>query len=111
MRQPLPEKQIRKIAKKSDHKWAHHVAVITGAGITLAVGFNKGEMHAEEMALRKLGLSGEKRAKTLYSLRVRRDGKMGASKPCEECEKLLRKSGIKYVFYNDYDGAEWKMAL
>jgi hypothetical protein len=108
---PIPDREIRRIAKKSDHKWAHHVAVITGNGITLAVGFNKGEMHAEEMAVRKLEMSGECRARTLYSLRVRRDGKMGASKPCEKCEALLRKVGIRYVFYCDYDGSEWRMAL
>lgn len=108
---PLPDREVRRLARKSDHKWAHHVAVITGAGITLAVGFNKGEMHAEEMAVKKIQMTGEKRGRILYSLRVRRDGKMGASKPCEKCEKLIREAGIRYVFYSDYDGQEWQMAL
>lgn len=107
---PMSDRAVAKVARRSDHRWAHHVAILVGGGTTLAVGFNKGTMHAEEMAIRKLKMVGG-HASRLYSVRVRRDGRAGASKPCPNCERLLREAGIRYVFYNDYDGHQERMAL
>lgn len=101
-------KEVRRIAKRSDHKWAHHVAFIVRSGVTVAVGFNKGELHAEEMAVRKLLMS-EEEGSHLYSVRVRRDGRIGASKPCPRCEKVIRDAGIRAVYYHDYDGSKRRM--
>lgn len=107
---PVPEKDVRKLAKKSDHKWAHHVALLYSGGCIVAVGFNKGEMHAEEMAIRKLQMAGGT-ATRMRSMRIRRDGKIGASKPCEDCLKSIISAGIKQVYYHDYDGVEQRMIL
>lgn len=107
---PLGERAIRRIAKKSDHRWAHHVAILVGEGRIVAVGYNKGVTHAEEMAVRKLKMSGGSAAR-LYSVRIRRDGKIGASKPCPNCESLLRDAGIRDVYYNDYDGKQERIRL
>lgn len=107
---PISDKRVRALAKKSDHKWAHHVAVITSGRTIVAVGYNKGEIHAEQMAVRKmrfLGLEGTR----LYSLRIRRDGRMGASRPCTDCEKIIRESGIKVIFYSGYDGGQERLIL
>lgn len=111
MNSPIGEAAIRKIAKRSDHRWAHHVAILVGGGETLAVGYNRGSLHAEEMAIRKLEMSGSPKASRLYSIRIRRDGKFGASRPCPSCEALIRSVGIRYVFYNNYDGQQEKMIL
>lgn len=107
---PADAATIRKIANRSDHKWAHHVALAVSGGITVAVGFNSGTMHAEEMVVRKLKMSG-RTASRLYSIRIRRDGRLGASKPCAACEKACRNAGIRHIFYNDYDGSPERMRL
>jgi pyrimidine deaminase RibD-like protein len=107
---PYPEREIRKIAKRSDHRWAHHVAILYLAGEIVAIGFNKGEMHAEEMALLKLRMA-RGRASVLRSIRIRRDGRLGASQPCEECFKRIQESGIRQVYYSDYDGSEKRMVI
>jgi deoxycytidylate deaminase len=104
------EKEIRRIAQKSDHRWAHHVAILTVAGRVVAVGYNRGLGHAEDMALRKMQMAGE-RANRLYSYRIRRDGNIGASRPCEVCLSKLRAAGVLYVFYSDYEGRPQRMML
>jgi deoxycytidylate deaminase len=107
---PFPEKEARRIAKKSDHKWAHHVAILFRGGEIMAIGYNKGVMHAEEMALRKLQMA-QGTAHTIRSIRIRRDGKLGASRPCEDCLRQIRTHGIKYVYFSDYDGSEQRMTI
>lgn len=107
---PIGVPTLRRIVRRSTHRWAHHVAVLCGASGILSVGYNRGTMHAEAMALAKLRMTGG-RATRLYSVRIRRDGKIGASKPCEDCERLCREAGIRYVYYNDYDGKQERMRL
>ena len=47
---------------------------------------------------------------TVIVARVSNTGKLGMSKPCESCETILRKLGIKRVWYSTADG--WnKMSL
>lgn len=104
------EREVRKIAKKSTHRWAHHVAILTEGGRTVAVGYNRGECHAEDMAIRKLRLSGG-HANRLYSYRIRRDGRIGASRPCDNCMALLREFGIQYVYYSDYNGSPLRLRI
>lgn len=106
----VSERFVRKIAKKSDHKFHHHVAIIMGPDGIVAIGYNKSTIHAEAMAVRKLLLAGGKGSR-LYSYRIRRDGRIGASKPCAGCEKAIRDAGIRYVYYSDYDGRQERMAL
>lgn len=37
---------------------------------------------------------------TVYVARVRRDnGKMAMSRPCRDCERVLRSRGVRKVFY------------
>jgi cytidine deaminase len=72
-------------------------------------GTKKLTIHAEEMLISKgfklkaLDRFGDKK---LYVLVVRYrpgDGKLGSSKPCQKCQKLLEKAGVK-VFYSDEVG-------
>lgn len=107
---PVSDKVVRNLAEKSDHRWAHHVAIITRGRVIVAVGYNKGTIHAEEMAIRKM-LFLRERGSRLYSVRIRRDGRNGASKPCLACERVIRDAGIRYVFFSDYDGNQERMML
>ena len=36
----------------------------------------------------------------VYLVRIRRDGMFGNSKPCPNCQKVLRTTGIKRVYYS-----------
>lgn len=44
---------------------------------------------------------------SMYVVRWRKSKTLGCAKPCDACEKVLRKLGIKYVYYSDY-GNVWK---
>jgi deoxycytidylate deaminase len=104
------ENEVRKIAKKSTHRWAHHVAFLAQHNRIVAVGYNRGSLHAEEMALRKMRMAGG-RADRLYSYRIRRDGRLGASKPCSNCLLSIQRAGIRHIYYNDYDGSHLSLPL
>jgi deoxycytidylate deaminase len=66
--------------------------------------------HAEFSCLvgtKKMDVSGS----TLFVARVTRRGKLGISKPCNECEQVIRASGIRKVFYLDHEGNVAMMRL
>lgn len=67
-------------------------------------------LHAETLAIynaiKKLSLDEIKKC-TLYVVRVKKDGSLGLSKPCEGCTRAILTFGIKTVKYttnsdNDY---------
>lgn len=66
-------------------------------------------IHAEVSALNKTKASDRKGA-TIYVARWRKSQSFGCAKPCEACEKVLRKLGIKTAWYSDY-GNKWKKMI
>jgi len=48
---------------------------------------------------------------TVFVVRIGMDGKLRMSKPCEMCEKLLRKHGCSQVFFSTWKGTLEKMEL
>ena len=106
----MMESIIEKLAAKSDHKQHHHVVVLMRGGATVATGYNHGLIHAEDSALRRVWPDQRKGLKA-WSFRLRRDGKLGMAKPCVKCQKLLRDSGIKVVYYSNGDGQMETMKL
>jgi deoxycytidylate deaminase len=58
--------------------------------------------HAEMNAIYRVPKSQVKNA-VMYVWRVRPDGTLGLSKPCEKCQRLIRKRGIRNVFYSTED--------
>lgn len=101
-----------------------HAAVLVRGGSILSRGFNKPKrnmfvdtyrhhegcnIHAEVSAIlncrKKIDLRGSK----LYVARARRlDGESANSKPCSSCQVILRRYGIKKVFYS-LEGGKYKM--
>lgn len=53
-------------------------------------------IHAEEDAIRRCG---NPKGATLFVSRVGRNGNIGIAKPCKKCQRLIRRNGIKRVYY------------
>jgi deoxycytidylate deaminase len=98
-------RMIRRISKRSTHQRFNHVAIITSGKRVLAVGYNRGEIHAEEVAIRRLAhVSRNNRnipsSLTLTSLMFKRkNGNIGESFPCNDCLQLINKAKIRWVTY------------
>lgn len=56
-------------------------------------------LHAELAAIIKLGKT-NCRAFVLVVQRVKKNGELGLSKPCEHCEEVLRLLNFKHVYYS-----------
>jgi|TARA_B100001564_G_scaffold354849_1_gene366137 deoxycytidylate deaminase len=85
-------------------------AIVVRGGVPISYGSNKKNhrgysIHAEVNALNKL-----KRQKSgaegadIYVYRFLANGDYGLAKPCPDCMKEIKKSGIKRIFYSDYGG-------
>lgn len=72
-----------------------------------------GPLHAEVDALLPLIRKGVDLSNaSIYVYREHKNGVMACARPCARCEKLIRKSGIKRVFYTVENGvAEEKWQL
>ncbi len=87
-------------------------AILIGAPIWSG-GFNRvfmhgaslSSIHAEDAATRKY------QGQELVVVRLGRSGMLRCSKPCEACQKLLKKRGIKKVYYVNWDGEIEKLCL
>lgn len=51
--------------------------------------------HSEGRLCRKLD-----RGATVYVARIRRDGELAMARPCNDCERALRRSYVKRVYYS-----------
>jgi deoxycytidylate deaminase len=103
----------RKLAEKSMFRFRLGCVIAKGNNI-LGVGFNDGvktnpksshpfkSVHAEfdaVLSARGKSLAGS----TVYVSRILKDGSLAMSRPCEHCEGMLRKLGIKRVVYSTPD--------
>lgn len=79
------------------HKWS--VYQPTREGTKYVSG-----LHAESRALIKLGLEDCSHL-TFINVRVNNNNQPAISKPCKNCERLLRQIGIKAIWY--YDGEKY----
>lgn len=98
-------KQAAKLAAKSDHKQHHHAAILVRAGSVVGVGYNHHWRHAEVVAMGKVWPN-KRGGLCLWSFRFLKSGEMGMAKPCPECQKALRESGITDVHYSTRSGIE-----
>ena len=62
-------------------------------------------LHAEANAILHLGLN-ECKDTNMYVLRIMKNDHIGTSKPCSSCEKLIKYSGIRHIFFTTYEGCE-----
>jgi deoxycytidylate deaminase len=101
---PISLRLLREVASRSDHNSYLHVAAVIRGGVLLSLECNQGSHHAECRALEKLWPS-ERKGTTVYSLRFTMGHKrLALAKPCPECEKYMRRYGIKKVIYSSSGG-------
>lgn len=98
-----PYRIALRVARKSDHKLFKHVAIVVRGGAIVAVGYNHATTHAEVAALNKLWPS-ERRGTRVWSMRMNRSGHFRMARPCPNCMRYLKESGVKMVYYTDRVG-------
>lgn len=102
----------RYLATRSElrHK---HGAVVVKSGRVVGMGWNKRrnhprvipegkhkeqcDHHAEAVAIREAGTNAN--GSIVFVARVNRNGEDLLSKPCLQCQKLIERSGVKYVLW------------
>jgi len=87
-------------------------AIVVRGGVPISYGSNKKSnghrgwsIHAEVNALKKL--KRQKRGAEgadIYVYRFLANGDYGIAKPCPDCMSEIISSGIKRIYYSDYDG-------
>lgn len=90
-------------AHKARHKQHRHAAILLKGGKPVAVAHNHSHVHAEHAAINRAWRTGTEGA-TIVVIRLRKDGTIGMSRPCEKCVNRLIQAGIKKVIYSDSDG-------
>lgn len=100
-------------ALKSPMRYKHGAVVFKDKGV-IGAGYNwsdlppttekrKFSIHSERDALK--GLRADQiRGADILAIRVRRDGTVSTGACCKGCTKLLRRKGIRRVFYYDKNG-------
>ncbi len=88
---------------KSRHKCHKHAAIIFNKNQIIATGYNHEARHAEHDALSSAFVAQTKGASILV-IRLRRDGRLGLSRPCEDCRELLQYAGLRWLHYTDAKG-------
>ena len=108
-----------KHARKSQHNF-QLAALLVKSGRILSVGFNStktspcllklhkprpiNKLHAEQCALNRCGLE-ETQGASLYIARISKSRKEGGmAKPCSMCMELIRRAGIKKIYYTTDEG-------
>ena len=99
-------------AKMSTYLYRHG-AVVANKGRMLSCGYNKlktnpkmykqygyWSVHAECAVLMRAS-AGD----TLVVVRIKKNGSLTCSKPCEKCLRFAKDFGIKTVVYSDWDGS------
>lgn len=107
--------------KYSDHIQHRHAAVIVKAGRVLSVGRNRNKthpnsvlnedgerilktIHAEFDAISRVKNKDQLKGATIYVARLGRNGHPGMSCPCEMCQNLINKYGLKKAVYTTEGG-------
>lgn len=109
--EPYPSffRLAKRVSKLSDYK-IQMGAVITKNSTVISIGHNKlkynkllcnplKKLHAEMVAV-KLAGRGNLTGCTIYVYREGHNGIPRIAKPCEDCERLLRKMKIKKIIYS-----------
>lgn len=104
----------KRLSKKSNHHRYHHGCIIVNKNTIVGFGYNQlkshpkspnryKQIHAEFHAM--LGVSTDDLfGSVVYVYRENKSGKIGMSKPCPDCERLLYQSGIKQIFFTTDNG-------
>jgi len=117
MNQEIFKDEAWKQSRKSSYK-NRLGAVVVFRNKMVGRGFNKVHStgarldgkHAEIEALRNTTARYRKGC-ALYVCRTNKSGKLTMSKPCEACQSVMKKMGVKVVWYSNKDGSWERMSL
>jgi len=102
-------------AEKSSYK-KRVGAIVVYKGKIVGRGFNKVHStgvprldgkHAEIEALKNTTAKYRK-GSTVYVCRLTRNGQIAMSKPCDACITVMKKMGVKYVWYTNIRETGWE---
>lgn len=105
----MMDRLVTRLASRSNHR-NRHVVIVERGGAIVATGVNHDLVHAEVAALNKIWPNRRKDV-TIWSFRLRRDGKLGMAKPCAKCQEFLRQNGVKNVYYTNPWGQMERMKI
>ena len=101
-------------AMHSEHGIYRMGAIVIRKGRIIAYGFNKNRTHPRalnftrkihaELAALIMADRGDTYNSDMYIVRITNGGRLATSKPCRDCEILLKEAGIKSVTYIDKEG-------
>ena len=103
---------------------SHHVALVVNGGNLISVGYNdlfnmsirfdrlaaklagrtQNENHAEASSIMKALRHGPVKGMKMYVVRVRSNGELAMSRPCQYCMPTVFNAGIRRVIYSTNDG-------
>jgi deoxycytidylate deaminase len=98
------QEHLRKHPK--DVRKATLIAFVMDGDTLISVGYNRKKFptnnkftyHAEEMALYKAGRRAKN--KTLYVVRILKNGTIGLAYPCKNCQKMIERYQIRKTYYS-----------
>lgn len=103
----------KKLSSLSNHKKPMGCVVVRGKKI-ISRGYNIKKTHPESHSFYNLlhaehvailnAYKQDLKGCEVYVYRETKDGLLGNSRPCVYCERILRSSGIKKVFYTTREG-------
>lgn len=102
---------MERIAKMSPHKRYQHCSLIFVGSRLISYGYNRGGIHAEEVAINRLNAwlrNQRRRPRNLHMINFmikRKTGNPGSSYPCDICLYTAVHNGIKTITYMDDN--EW----
>lgn len=119
---PLFFRLAREVSRYSDHHQHKLGAVIFIKNRPVSFGFNqmkthpimaavhdKKTLHAELAAILNIKNKARLNGASIVVYREQRNGNTGLAKPCESCQKILKRYGINHLIYTTYNGwdEEW----
>lgn len=99
------------LAAAADHDVTHQLcALVVSKNKVLSVGYNQPKTHTISAETKMQQLHAEMHAvlgcpeaavdgAEVIVVRIKPSGKPGLARPCEVCEKILRRFGVRRVFY------------
>ena len=91
-------------AKKSPHHLFKHGAIVIKDGEGVSVGYNYAKYHEESRALFKIPKHLRRGAIVLAIRVTKRTHKITMSAPCDSCMSIMRRMGVRTVFYSTGTG-------
>lgn len=99
----MAERLLRMLAEASPHPRYRHGAVALRSGSVVGKGYNHHGVHAEHSCLSGIWPN-KRKGLIVWVGRITKAGNWADSKPCKECEVMLREAGVKKVVYSTQSG-------